>query len=70
MNAATELMNWLASDPTGTGDPDILLVGDYNSYAMEDPIMVIENAGFTHLIKSFLGPDAYSYVFDGQVGLP
>lgn len=68
VNAATELMNWLASDPTGTGDPDILLVGDYNSYAMEDPIMVIENAGFTHLIKSFLGPDAYSYVFDGQWG--
>jgi hypothetical protein len=68
VNAATELMNWLASDPTGTGDPDILLVGDYNSYAMEDPITVIENAGFTHLIKSFLGPDAYSYVFDGQWG--
>jgi uncharacterized protein len=68
VNAATELTNWLASDPTGTGDPDILLVGDYNSYAMEDPIAVIENAGFTHLIKSFLGPDAYSYVFDGQWG--
>jgi len=68
VNAATELMNWLASDPTGTGDPDILLVGDYNSYAMEDPIFVIENAGFTHLIKSFIGPDAYSYVFDGQWG--
>ncbi len=37
VNAVTELMNWLATDPTGTGDPDILLVGDYNSYAMEDP---------------------------------
>ena len=68
VNAAIELMNWLAGDPTGIGDPDILLVGDYNSYAMEDPITVIETAGFTHLIKSFLGPDAYSYVFDGQWG--
>ncbi|MBI3152408.1 MAG: ExeM/NucH family extracellular endonuclease, partial [Chloroflexi bacterium] len=68
VNAVTELMAWLASDPTGTGDPDILLVGDYNSYAMEDPIAVIENSGFTHLIKSFLGEDAYSYVFDGQWG--
>ncbi len=68
VNAATELMNWLATDPTGTGDPDILLIGDYNSYAMEDPITVIKNAGFTNLIESFLGPDAYSYVFDGQWG--
>ena len=68
VNAVTELMNWLATDPTGTGDPDILLIGDYNSYAMEDPIMVMLNAGFTNLISSFLGPDAYSYVFDGQWG--
>ncbi len=68
LNAVTELMAWLASDPTTTGDPDILLIGDYNSYAMEDPIMALENGGFTHLIKSFLGLDAYSYVFDGQWG--
>lgn len=68
VNAAIELMNWLASDPTGTGDPDILLIGDYNSYAMEDPITVIMNVGFTNLISAFLGPDAYSYVFDGQWG--
>ncbi len=68
MNAVTELMNWFATDPTETGDPDILMLGDYNSYAMEDPITTIENAGFTNLIKSFLGADAYSYVFDGQWG--
>ena len=68
VNAAIALMNWLATDPTGTGDPDILLIGDYNSYAMEDPITVIRNAGFTNLISSFLGVDAYSYVFDGQWG--
>lgn len=68
VNSAIELMNWLATDPTGTADPDILLVGDYNSYAMEDPIIAIENAGFTHLIKSLLGEDAYSYAFDGQWG--
>lgn len=68
LNAVNALMTWLASDPTGTGDADILLVGDYNSYAMEDPIIALENGGFTHLIKTFLGPDAYSYVFDGQWG--
>jgi uncharacterized protein len=67
-NAATALVDWLASDPTGIKDADILLVGDYNSYAMEDPITVIKNAGYTNLIQSLIGPDAYSYVFDGQWG--
>jgi hypothetical protein len=68
VNSANELMNWFATDPTGTGDPDILMVGDYNSYAMEDPITVIKNAGFTNLVETFLGADAYSYVFNGQWG--
>jgi predicted extracellular nuclease len=68
VRAAQELMAWLATDPTGTGEPDILLLGDYNSYAREDPITVIKSAGFTNLIESFLGAEAYSYVFDGQWG--
>ncbi|MEZ4515743.1 MAG: ExeM/NucH family extracellular endonuclease [Chloroflexota bacterium] len=67
-NAATELASWLATDPTGTGDSDILITGDLNSYAMEDPITALLNAGFTNLISSFNGSDAYSYVFDGQWG--
>ncbi|MCS6845378.1 MAG: ExeM/NucH family extracellular endonuclease [Caldilineales bacterium] len=67
-NAATELVNWLATDPTGTGDPDILIAGDLNSYAMEDPITVIKNAGYVNLIHQWLGLNAYSYVFDGQWG--
>ncbi len=67
-NAANELMDWLASDPTGTGDPDILILGDMNAYAMEDPITAVLNRGFTDLNMAFGGPNAYSYVFDGQWG--
>ncbi len=69
VNAVTELMNWLATDPTGTGDPDILMIGDYNSYAMEDPITSIKNAGFTNLIASFLGPDRVLLRLRRPVGL-
>ncbi len=68
VNAVTELINWFATDPTGTRETDLLMLGDYNSYAMEDPITTLENAGFTNLIKSFIGEEAYSYVFDGQWG--
>jgi hypothetical protein len=67
-NAANELVAWLATDPTGVGDPDVLIIGDLNSYAMEDPVNVIKNAGFTNLVAKYLNSDAYSYVFDGQWG--
>ncbi|RMG94041.1 MAG: ExeM/NucH family extracellular endonuclease [Chloroflexi bacterium] len=67
-NAATALVNWLATDPTGSGDPDFLIMGDLNAYAMEDPITAIKNAGYTDLINAFLGPNAYSFVFFGQAG--
>ncbi|MCB9133981.1 MAG: ExeM/NucH family extracellular endonuclease [Anaerolineales bacterium] len=67
VNAVAELFAWFATDPTGTGDPDILLLGDLNSYAMEDPIAALEAGGFTNL-HTLNGPDYYSYVFFGQWG--
>ncbi len=68
VNAANALAAWLASDPTRTGDPDVLMVGDYNSYAQEDPITALKRRGFTNLIESVLGSRAYSYVFGGEWG--
>ena len=67
-SAATAIVNWLATDPTSSGDPDFLIMGDLNAYAMEDPIVAIETAGYINLIKSFLGSQAYSYVFFGEAG--
>ncbi len=46
----------------------MLLVGDYNSYAMERPVQTLETAGYKNLIRDRIGADAYSYVFDGQWG--
>jgi predicted extracellular nuclease len=66
--AARELTSWLASDPTGAGDPDALILGDLNAYAMEDPVTAIEAAGYTSLAPAFAGDGAFSYVFDGQWG--
>jgi uncharacterized protein len=67
-NAAHALVDWLATDPTGSGDRDALLIGDYNSYAMEDPISAFRDAGFVDLTKALGGPGTYSYVFDAQSG--
>ncbi len=35
------LVDWLATDPTNSGDPDFLIIGDLNSYDKEDPIDAI-----------------------------
>jgi predicted extracellular nuclease len=66
--AAEALARWLATDPTGSGDPDALIVGDLNAYAMEDPISTLITAGYTDLIGKFEGAQAYSFLFDGQLG--
>ena len=65
---AEALVDWLATDPTGSGDADFLIIGDLNSYDKEDPIDALKSAGYTDLIAQFNGPEAYSYVFDGKVG--
>ena len=66
--AATALVNWLNTDPTGVNDRDYLIIGDLNAYARENPITQIINAGYIDLINKFGGGNAYSYVFDGQAG--
>lgn len=76
-SAAAALVDWLASDPTDSGDEDFLIMGDLNSYRNEDPIDTIEAGAddtvgtaddFTDLLDALNGPAAYSYVFDGQLG--
>ncbi len=66
--AAQALASYLATDPTGSGDPDFLIIGDLNSYAMEDPIRALRAAGYTDLLQTFVGEWAYTYVFAGQAG--
>jgi predicted extracellular nuclease len=66
--AAEALVDWLATDPTGSGNDNFLIIGDLNSYDKEDPIDAIVAAGYTDLADHFIGEDAYSYVFDGQTG--
>ena len=65
-SAATALTEWVASDPTGSGDTDFLIIGDLNAYASEDPLAALENAGLTSLLGDQTNP--YSFLFDAQTG--
>ena len=60
--------DWLATSPTGTTADGVLLIGDLNSYAKEDPVRALESRGYANLVARFVGDAAYSYVFRGEAG--
>jgi uncharacterized protein len=68
VSQAQALVTFLNEVKVATTEPDQFVLGDLNSYAKEDPIDVLLASGFTNLIEQFSGPNAYSYVFDGQWG--
>ncbi|VWC09719.1 ExeM/NucH family extracellular endonuclease [Burkholderia lata] len=65
---AARVADWLATSPTGTAADGVLLIGDLNSYAKEDPVRALESRGYANLVARFVGDAAYSYVFRGEAG--
>ncbi|MCZ8234555.1 MAG: ExeM/NucH family extracellular endonuclease [Inhella sp.] len=64
---AQRLRSFVTEVQTATGIQDALLVGDFNAYAMEDPIHDLTSNGYVDLIERY-EPGAYSYVFDAAAG--
>jgi uncharacterized protein len=69
-NAAEAMAEWLAGDPTGQDAAGNLIIGDLNSYAMEDPIDVLKQAGYIDLLDAFSPDDVipYTFTFDATQG--
>lgn len=66
---ANAYADWLNTKPTGVDDEDIILVGDMNSYAMEDPIRALADKGFKNVVAELDGNTlGYSYSFSGRLG--
>ncbi|HEX6099152.1 MAG TPA: ExeM/NucH family extracellular endonuclease [Thermoanaerobaculia bacterium] len=67
---ASRLATWINGTVVpAAGDPDVVMVGDFNSYAQEDPILTLFANGFIDMETYLLGAaTAYSYLFDGQLG--
>ncbi|HTD03142.1 ExeM/NucH family extracellular endonuclease [Undibacterium sp.] len=63
------LKNWVAGLVSSSGEPDVLMVGDYNAYLNEDPIASIEAGNFEALARRLPAAERYTYVFDGQSGV-
>ena len=71
-DAAMALVNWLATDPTGSDSTDILIIGDLNAYSQEDPVITIEAGGYIDLVEALVGTGvadgAYSFNFLSESG--
>ena len=75
--AAEVLTDWLAGDPTATGEPDVLVIGDLNAYDKEDPIDAMKAGAddtlgtsddYVDLVDLYEGEFAYSFAFSAQWG--
>jgi len=64
---ASALRDWVTDLQTETGTEAVVLAGDFNSYAMEDPLQVLYTGGFTNVEQNF-GNGEYSYSFSGLSG--
>lgn len=62
------LHQWLQGDPTGSGSKDAVLLGDFNAYAMEDPIRTLNAEGWRDAFKVAGVAQPYSYVYNGLTG--
>ena len=64
---ANALKNFVATLKT-QGEPDVLMMGDFNSYLLEDPTRVLESDGSESLLKRMPAADRFTYVFGGESG--
>jgi predicted extracellular nuclease len=66
--AVTAMVDWLTSDPTASGDTDVLIIGDPNAHSNDHAISVFRDAGYEDLADARIGYKSYSFEFDGQSG--
>ena len=64
---ATALRDWIPTVLADTGTKATVMVGDYNSYAKEDPLQVLYDAGYTDAEQQFAHGE-HSYSFSGLSG--
>jgi hypothetical protein len=64
------LQYFIPAVAANAGDPDVLSVGDFNSYGHEDPIAYLTDNGLVNELERFIRPNGmpYSFQFDDQVG--
>lgn len=64
---AAALLEFVADLKASSGSDDVLVLGDLNAYAQEDPVADLAAGGLADQVARFID-FGYSYVFDGAAG--
>ncbi|WP_428510091.1 ExeM/NucH family extracellular endonuclease [Roseateles sp.] len=65
---AQRLKGFVSQVQAAAGTQDVILLGDFNAYAQEDPIEILTQGGAIVDLVGRIDPEHYSYVFDGFAG--
>lgn len=65
---ANAVMNAINAGKGNYGTENVLVMGDLNAYAKEDPIRAFVDKGYVDLHQQFHADSAYSYVFRTETG--
>ncbi|MBA3929413.1 MAG: endonuclease [Xanthomonas sp.] len=69
LDSSKRLDAWLKTDPTRTRSDRVVTLGDFNAYAMEDPVRWLrDDAGWIDAFKQAKVEQPYSYVYNGLTG--
>ncbi len=68
VDSAQRLHAWLQTDPTGQRADKTLVVGDFNAYAMEDPLRTLRAHGWKDAFTVARVAQPYSYLYGGMLG--
>ena len=65
---ARKLVEFIDEMVLSSKDPDVVALGDLNSYAQEAPLQTLRAAGLSHLNLRLAPADRYSFAYDGLFG--
>ncbi|WP_334179668.1 ExeM/NucH family extracellular endonuclease [Pseudoxanthomonas sp.] len=69
LDSSRRLDAWLKTDPTRTRSDRVVMLGDFNAYAMEDPVRWLrDDAGWIDAFRQAKVEQPYSYVYNGLTG--
>ncbi|WP_440568757.1 ExeM/NucH family extracellular endonuclease [Stenotrophomonas sp. STK17_22] len=68
VESAKQLNQWVQAEAGRLKVKDVVLLGDFNAYAMEDPIRTLHDLGWQDAFKVAQVEHPYSYVYNGYTG--
>ncbi|MCU0756778.1 MAG: ExeM/NucH family extracellular endonuclease [Xanthomonadales bacterium] len=68
VDAARALAGWIQRESNVWNDDDVLILGDLNAYAQEDPLRLLAQEGYERLEPGSEAGADYTLIFDAAVG--